>query len=138
MAKHHDGRTFSREVLEHYHFRAQELRKNKWSVHEITHTFGLHPDSVSRGFTKMKKKGKESIKRTKAKGRELKLTLTHKTRILEWLKQPATDFWFDTPFWTYRRVQQLIANKCRSPSMFKCVEMAKKVGPGVFNLYKNL
>lgn len=112
MSKHHDGRTFSREVLEHYRFRALELRKDKWQAQEIAHAFGLHPGSVSRWFTKANRGGKKSLKRTKAKGAEPKLTITHKKKILQWLKEPATDFGFDTPLWTCRRVQQLIAKKC--------------------------
>ena len=40
-----------------------------------------------------------------------KLTVKHKLIILDWLKQPATSFGFETPLWTCRLVQQLINQK---------------------------
>lgn len=107
-----DGRTYSREVLEHYRFRALELRNDKWQVNEIAHAFGLHQGSVSRWFTRANREGKNSLKRTFAKGAKSKLTEADKNKILQWVKQPATDFGFDTPLWTCRRLQQLIAKKC--------------------------
>ena len=107
-----DGRSYSREVLEHCRFRALELRKEKWQVNEIAHAFGLHQGSVSRWFTKAGRNGESSLKRTFAKGAKPKLAETDKTKILQWIKQPATDFGFDTPMWTCKRLQQLIAKKC--------------------------
>lgn len=112
MARHHDGRTYSREVLEQYRFRALKLRQDKWQVKDIAHAFGIHPASVSRWFVKARKNGKASLKRTKAKGAKSKLGITERRKILQWLKQPATDFGFDTPLWTCRRVQQLIKKNC--------------------------
>lgn len=107
-----DGRAFSREVLEHYRFRALELREDKWRVNEIAHAFGLHQGSVSRWFTRANRHGKNNLKRTFAIGAKPKLTLVHKKRILQWIKQPATDFGFETPLWNCRRLQQLIVKKC--------------------------
>lgn len=112
MTKHKDGKTFPREVLEHYRFRALKLRKEGWQVQDIAHAFGLHPGSVSRWFTKVKREGKKSLKRTKAKGARPKLSTSDKRKILKWLEQPATEFGFETPLWTCKRVQQLIAKKC--------------------------
>lgn len=107
-----DGRKYSREALEQYRFRALKLRKDNWRVDDIAHAFGIHPASVSRWFVKSRKYGETSLKRTKAKGAKPKLGIDEKRKILRWLKQPATDFGFDTPLWTCRRVQQLIRKKC--------------------------
>lgn len=112
MAERHDGRTYSRDVLEHYRFRALQLRKEHWQVQEIAHAFGLHPASVSRWFVKVGKGGEQSLKGTKARGATPKLTTQHRRKILQWLKQPATDFGFDTPLWTCRRVQHLVEKRC--------------------------
>lgn len=109
--QHQDGRKYSRDVLEQYRFRALKLRKEKWLVKDIAKAYGLHPASVSRWFVKFKKKGTDSLKRTKAKGAKPKLSATHKIQIIGWLKQPATDFGFDTPLWTCKRLKQLIKNK---------------------------
>src|SRR3989338_8846772 len=57
---------------------------------------------------KLDRHGLKSLKRTKAKGKEPKLTKEDKTKILSWLKQSAVDFGFETPLWTGNRVQQLI------------------------------
>jgi len=95
-------------VLEQYRFRAFELREKGWRVKDIAVAFGIHPASVSRWFVKVRKGGEKSLKRTVAKGALSKLSVVHREKILCWLVQPATDFGFDTPLWTCRRIQQLI------------------------------
>lgn len=111
MATKKDGRSISRETLEHFRFRTIKLRKKGWKVNDIADSFGLNRGSVSRWLTKFKRKGKMALKRTKAKGAKPKLKINHKRRILQWLKQPATDFGFETPLWTCSRVKQLIQKK---------------------------
>jgi len=112
MAKHKkDGRSISRLTLEHFRFQAIVLRKKGWKVNDIAASFGVNRGSVSRWLTKFKRKGKKALKRTKAKGSQPKLDNDHKKQILQWLKQPATDFGFETPLWTCLRVRQLIKNK---------------------------
>ena len=112
MAKHKkDGRSISRSTLEHFRFRAIGLRKKGWKVNDIATSFGLNRGSVSRWLTTFKRKGKRALKRTKAKGAQSKLDIEHKKQILQWLKQSATDFGFETPLWTCLRVKQLIKKK---------------------------
>lgn len=111
MATKKDGRSISRETLEHFRFRAIKLRKKGWKVNDIADSFGLNRGSVSRWLTKFKRKGKKALKRTKAKGAKPKLDISHKRQILQWLKQPATDFGFETPLWTCLRVKQIIKKK---------------------------
>ncbi len=103
-----DGRSIPRETLEHYRFQAIKLRKKGWKIVDIAEAFGLVRTSVSHWFMKVDRYGIKSLKRTKAKGKESKLTNEDKTKILSWLKQSAIDFGFETPLWTGKRVQQLI------------------------------
>ena len=103
-----DGRSIPRETLEHYRFQAIKLREKGWKVSDIAEAFGLLRTSVSHWFMKVNRYGIKSLKRTKAKGKESKLTREDKINILSWLKHPATDFGFETPLWTDKRVQQLI------------------------------
>ena len=103
-----DGRSVPRETLEHYRFRAVELRKKGWKIKDIADAFGLLRTSVSHWFMKANQYGINSLKRTKARGKEPKLTREDKAKILSWLKQSAVDFGFETPLWTGKKVQQLI------------------------------
>jgi transposase len=112
MAKHKkDGRSIPRTTMEHLRFRAMKLRKKGWKVNDIAESFGLNRGSVSRWFTKFKRRGKKALKRTKAKGGKTKLNIENKKQILKWLKKSATDFGFETPLWTCLRVKQLIKKK---------------------------
>ncbi len=111
MKKRVDGRSISREALEQYRFRAVKLRKKGWKVKDIAEAFGVHESSVSRWFTKSNRQGVKSLKRTKAKGKEPKLTSEDKTEILSWLKKSAMEFGFETPLWDGKRVKQLIKKK---------------------------
>ena len=77
-----DGRSISRETLEHYRFQAIKLKKKGWMVKDIAEAFGLCRTSVSHWFMKVDRHGIKSLKRTKAKGRESKLTREDKTKIL--------------------------------------------------------
>lgn len=108
VEKKGDGRKISRVALEHFRFRALKLRKKGWDVNEIAVSFGVHRGSVSRWFTNHKRGGKKALRSTKAKGGKPKLTVEHKRKILQLLKCPATDFGFETPLWTCKRVQQII------------------------------
>jgi len=103
-----DGRSIPRETLEQYRFQAIKLREKGWKIEDIAEAFGLVRTSVSHWFMKLDRHGLKSLKRTKAKGKEPKLTKEDKTKILSWLKQSAVDFGFETPLWTGNRVQQLI------------------------------
>lgn len=101
----------SRGLFEKYRLQAIKLRKKDWKVMDIAEAFGINESSVSRWFGKAKRKGIRSLKSTKAKGNSPKLTGEDKKDILGWLKEPATDFGFETPLWTCKRIQQLIKKK---------------------------
>ncbi len=95
-------------VLERYRFRAIELRKKDWKVSEIAEAFGVNRRAVTRWSTNYRRGGRESLKSKKAPGPRLRLSAKEMTRVLASLKLPATDFGFETPLWTCKRVGYLI------------------------------
>lgn len=108
MKKGEDGRQISRKELERLRFQAIKLKKEGKKINDIAHSFGLHRCTVSSWFTKLKRFGKKSLKQKKAKGRSPKLNQNDKKQILNWLKNPATKYGFETPVWTIKRIQVLI------------------------------
>lgn len=106
-----DGRSISHEALEFLRFRAIELKQSGEKVEDIAKFFGVHPGSVSRWLGTYRRKGKNALKSKKATGRKTKLTKKEKLNIVECLKQPATEFGFETPLWTTKRVCLLIRKK---------------------------
>ena len=106
--EHGIGRQLPHEVLEQYRFRATELRKKGWQVNEIADAFGVNRRAVTRWFTTYRRQGKEGLKSQKAPGPKFKLLPKEMKRLLQYLKQPATDFGFETPLWTCKRVDYLI------------------------------
>ncbi len=106
--EHGVGRQLSHDVLEQYRFRAIELRKKDWSVIEIAEAFGLNRRAVTRWFTNYNKYGKKSLQSRTATGPEFKLKPKEMKILLKLLKHPATDFEFETPLWTCKRVLHII------------------------------
>ncbi len=107
------GYQIPHQVLEHYRFRAVELRKEGKKVNDIAHYFGLNRVTVSYWLSKYKNEGKEALKSKKASGPKLKLSPKETMKILNNLKLPATDFGFETPLWTCKRVEYLIKKLTR-------------------------
>lgn len=108
---HGIGRQLSHEVLEQYRFRALELRKKRWKVGDIAEAFGVNRRAVTRWFTIYNKDGKESLKSKKATGPKPKLEQKEICSTLKALKSPATEHGFDTPLWTTKRLQIIIAKR---------------------------
>jgi len=114
MSKHiggkhlYQGRQLPHEVLEHYRFRAVGLYKSGEKVKDIARFFGIHPNSVSRWLITYRRKGKKALWGRKATGRPPKLSWQEFNAILSDLKRPTTDFGFETPLWTCKRVRYLI------------------------------
>lgn len=103
-----DGRSYSRDVLEHYRFRAIELCKEGKPVNEISHFFGVHRGSVSRWITAYKREGVKALKRKTASGPTHKLSEKEMMQIVKLLRTDAMEQGFETPLWTCKRLQQLI------------------------------
>jgi len=108
---HGIGRQLSHEVLEQYRFRAIELRNKKWKVGDIAEAFGVNRRAVSRWFTVYSNLGKGGLKSKKAPGPSTKLSEKEISSILKSLENPATDFGFETPLWTCKRLQLVIKRK---------------------------
>lgn len=102
------GYQIPHQVLEHYRFRAIELRDEGKKVNDIAHFFGLNRVTVSYWLSNYKKGGKEALKSKKAPGPSLKLSPKETTKVLQSLKLPATEFGFETPLWTCKRVEYII------------------------------
>lgn len=106
-----DGRSFSRDVLEHYRFRAMALHKEGQSVNEIAHFFGVHRGSVSRWITIRKREGRKALKKRIAPGPAYKLSSDEMESVILLLRDDATMYGFETPLWTCLRIQQLIQKR---------------------------
>lgn len=103
-----DGRSYSRDVLEHYRFRTVELCKEGKGINEISHFFGVHRGSVSRWITVYNRDGKKALKRRTAPGPSRKLSEEEMVRIIKLLRSDAMKYGFETPLWTCQRLQHLI------------------------------
>ncbi len=96
------------ETLEHYRFRAIELWKEGEKINDISHYFGLHRVTVSYWISKYKKGGKKALKSRTSPGPTPKLHEEDVEKTLQNLKHEATDFGFETPLWTCKRLAFLI------------------------------
>src|SRR3989338_2204830 len=106
--KSDDGRSIPRDALEHYRFKALDLREKKWKINNIAEAFGVRREAVSRWISKAKKYGKESLRKRKAKGKEPKLGKEDKKQIISWLRKSAMEFGFETPLWDCKRIQKMV------------------------------
>lgn len=107
----HDGRSLSHEVLENYRFRAIELWKEGKKVNDISEFFGIHRCVVSRWISLYKRQGKEALKSKKAPGPDTKLAKEEKKKIIELIKKPATEYGFENPLWSCKKIKQLTKEK---------------------------
>ena len=108
-----DGREYSHDVLEAYRYRAIELYQKRKSVQEIAFFFGVHRGSVSLWIKTWKEKGKSALKSKKALGPEPKLRREDRKKIISIVRKPATEYGFETPLWTCKRLKQIIKNKLK-------------------------
>lgn len=111
--KEADGRRINRNTLETYRFRAIKLRKKGWKVNKIAESFGIHRGSVSRWLTTYKRKGKKALQKRKAPGAKRKLETKEIVNLLGFIKRPATEFGFENPLWTSKKIQMLIEKKSK-------------------------
>ena len=52
--------------------------------------------------------GKKSLKSRKAPGPKTKLTTDEKKLIIKLIENPATEYGFETPLWTCKKIKKLI------------------------------
>lgn len=101
------------EVLEHYRFRAVILWKEGKKIKDIACFFGVHRGTVSKWISNYKRGGEDALKSKKAPGPQFKLTEEEIMSIIDCLQQSATEFGFETPLWTTKRVVLLIKKKTK-------------------------
>lgn len=106
-----DGRSITHETLEYMRFRAIELHKSGEKVNDMARFFGVHHGSVSRWLTTYRKRGEKALKSRKAPGPESKLTTEEKKIIIKSIESPATEYGFETPLWTCKRIKWLIKER---------------------------
>ncbi len=107
------GRQLPHEVLESYRFRALELHRKGWTAVKISEAFGVDRRAVTRWFALYKLRGRKALKSRKAPGPAMKLQERDVQRLLRLLRQSGTDFGFETPLWTCKRVRYLIEKKMK-------------------------
>lgn len=106
-----DGRSYSRNVLEHYRLRAIDLHKSGKKIKDVANFFGVHRGSVSKWITKYKREGKKALKSKKALGPKYKLTEKEMKDMIKFVYDDATIYGFETPLWTCQRLKQIIQSK---------------------------
>lgn len=125
--KKRDGRSIPRDALEHYRFQAVDLRRKGWKVNKIAEAFGVRREAVSRWISKAGKYGKNSLKSTKAKGKDPKLNEEEQGKIISLMIKPATEYGFDNPLWTCKKIQRLMKDQTgKSLSISNVWEFAKR------------
>jgi transposase len=103
-----DGRKLKHNILEHYRYRCIKLYKSGERVIDIARRFGFRRESVSRWINRYKKNGKKSLRSRKAPGPRPKLSKEDAKNIIKLIKKPATEYGYETPLWTCKRIQQLV------------------------------
>ena len=107
-----DNRSLDHKVLEHIRILAVErvLSGEKPSV--VAKSFGVYRTSIYKWLRVHRKRGREALKSTKAKGPTPKLTENQKKQVRRWIvgKDPR-QYGFDFGLWTRGIIAELIADK---------------------------
>lgn len=107
-----DNRSLDHKVLEHIRLLAVErvLSGEKPSV--VAKSFGVYRTSIYKWLRVHRKRGREALKSTKAKGPTPKLTENQKKQVRRWIvgKDPR-QYGFDFGLWTRGIIAELIADK---------------------------
>jgi transposase len=106
-----DGRTISREVMEHLRVQGIELWKKGRKVEQIAEDFGVWQSAVYKWINTYKKKGYDGLKRKIAPGAEPVLDVNERMKLVKLLAKTADNYGFETPLWDCKRVQNLIKEK---------------------------
>lgn len=109
-----DGRTLAHNVLEDMRFRAVQCYEEGKGVLEIADHLGLHWGSVSRWLTKWRRGGLKALQARRASGRPRKLDCReHGRAIVELVSRPATQYGYEHPLWTCKRIAQVIRDRLK-------------------------
>ena len=108
MNKTKDGRSLDHGALETFRFAAVTLRKKGVPVATIAESFGVTPEAVYIWLKKARTQGVESLRSSKASGRQPELTEKQFQELLELLRRPATELGYATDLWSGPRIMHLI------------------------------
>jgi transposase len=109
-----DGRALAHNVLEDMRFRAIQSYEQGRGVLEIADLLDLHWGSVSRWLTKWRRGGLKALQARRATGRPKKLDcLEHGRAILRLVSRPATQYGYEHPLWTCKRIAQVIGEELK-------------------------
>jgi transposase len=104
-----DGRALAHNILEDMRYRAINAYEQGKGVAEIAHDLGLHWGSVSRWLTKWRRRGLKALRGRRATGRPRKLDCRkHSRAILKLVRRPATQYGYEHPLWTCKRIAQVM------------------------------
>jgi transposase len=95
-------------------FRAIECHEQGKGVLEIADHLGLHWGSVSRWLTKWRRGGLKALYARRATGRPRKLDCQeHGRAILRLVRRPATQYGYEHPLWTCKRIARVIQEQLK-------------------------
>lgn len=112
ISKKIDGRKLTHEQNEYIRIQAVKrvCIENK-SPEEVIKTFGLHRANIYKWLAKYHTGGFESLKSTKAKGPEPKLSEKQKQKLVAYLLKDPLQLKFEYALWTVDMIVELIAMK---------------------------
>src|SRR3989442_5008080 len=109
-----DGRALAHNVLEDMRFRAIQSYEQGRGVLEIADLLDLHWGSVSRWLTKWRRGGLKALQARRATGRPKKLDCQeHGRAILKVVSRAATQYGYEHPLWTCKRIAQVIRDELK-------------------------
>jgi transposase len=129
MKSHKDGRSISRDALEHLRMRGIALWKKGKKVSDIADDFGVTKSAVYGWIKTYKKKGNAGLKMRKAKGAEPKLSPDEAKLLVKLLRKTADEYGFDSPLWDCKKIKIFIEEKFGKSLHFSNVwRMLKRLG----------
>lgn len=127
--KKRDGRSISRETLEHLRNQSIRLWKNGKSIKDISDFCGVHFTVVYKWIRIYKQKGFDGLKRRKAKGALPKLSNSEIKKLIKILRKNALEQGFENPLWNCKKINQLIKTEFKKDIHYSNVwRLLKKLG----------
>jgi transposase len=79
-----------------------------WSSRGVAEFLGIHPRTVRRWKTRLRREGEAGLSNRPRSGRPPKLSATQTEQVLGWIEQTPKDFGFTTERWTAPRLAAVI------------------------------
>ena len=106
-------------VLEHLGYSTLEIRlravravvEDGLTVTAVSRTYGTDRSTIHRWLARYAAKGKEGLERCPVPGRPRKVASLDSDALVDIVLSPATEFGYETDFWTTRRLIQVIGSQ---------------------------